>query len=497
MINKINLGFGDERSFLKKEKVIKIYNRGNIVTSRPKSARNNYEILSIKNFESPEKRTNKINSIKKIIKPKKIKKQKIENETDKIKNVGFILRKSFTREELENIIDFGPSANKNRIKLKNEKKEEEAPKKLKPYIPDIKYEDDSKEVNERYLQRTINIYKENEYLIKKVTELLKNSKNINENKLKKEKEDKLKRINKKRNLIRKFIANKREEIKNKDIKNEVLWKSETLNGDNLKNKENKEENNNNKKGKKEIIKREENGNDFIEIIDIKKDLKYIMAEKWMKDSKEECEKMKDLLVKIDQRINEDKIIIKNPEVLTDKTNKIAYIENAKQIISNVKNNLDSNNFDINKLNKEDQKLLKGAKRYNPNQRIKNIRNKKINKDKEPILINSINSIGEIKEANKNMKEIFKQKNKLDKKEKEISKEWKNNNESAKAYLNNFRKGQKININEIKVKKDIVLENKNDIYNYIYMPKEYENHWYNIKDTNDKTEYRHPFLIYDE
>ena len=492
MINKINLGFGNERSFLKREKIIKIYNNGNIIISRPKSAKNNYEILSIKRYESPEQRINRINSIKNNNKSKKIKKEIIENEGETVKNVGYLLRKTFSKEELENIIDFGPNAIKNRIKLNKDKKEEDIPKIIKPYIPTIKYEDDSKEVNERYLQRTINIYKENEYIIKKVGELLKNSKIINEEKIKKEKENKLKRINKETNLIRKFIADKKEEMKNKEIKNKFLIESEYLNADNLKNKENQKETK--KTNKNDIV---ENKKDFIEIIDIKQDMKYIEAEKWIKDSKEDCEKIRDLVSEIDQKINENKIEIKSPDMTTDKTNKIAYIENAKQIISNIKNNLDSNNFDINKLNKEDQKLLKGAKRYNPNQRIKNVSNKKFDKDKEPILINSINSINEIKETNKHMNEIFKKKNKLDKKEKEISKEWKNHNENANAYFNNFRKGQKVNINEIKEKKEISLENKNDIYNYIYMPKEYENHWYNNKDTKDKTEYRHPFLIYDD
>ena len=95
-----------------------------------------------------------------------------------------------------------------------------------------------------------------------------------------------------------------------------------------------------------------------------------------------------------------------------------------------------------------------------------------------------------------MKESFKKKNKLDKKENEVSKKWKNDNECAKAYLNNFKRGIKVDINEVKEKKNIELNNKNDIYNYIYMPKEYENHWYNKMDSKDKTEYRHPFLIYD-
>ena len=59
MINKINLGFGNERSFLKKEKIIKIYNKGNIITSRPKSAKSNYQILSIKRYEYPQNKIKK------------------------------------------------------------------------------------------------------------------------------------------------------------------------------------------------------------------------------------------------------------------------------------------------------------------------------------------------------------------------------------------------------------------------------------------------------
>ena len=73
MINKINLGFGPERTFLKKEKIIKIYNKGNIIISRPKSAKNDYQIISIKKYENSEKKINKNKKIKK----KYIKKEKI------------------------------------------------------------------------------------------------------------------------------------------------------------------------------------------------------------------------------------------------------------------------------------------------------------------------------------------------------------------------------------------------------------------------------------
>ena len=120
--------------------------------------------------------------------------------------MGYILRKSFKEEELENIIDFGPNSTQNRIKL-NKKKEEEIPKKIKPYIPIIDYNDESKEINERYLKRTLNIFKENEFIIKKVKEILNKSKIINEEKIQKEKEKKLKRINSEKNRIRQFINN--------------------------------------------------------------------------------------------------------------------------------------------------------------------------------------------------------------------------------------------------------------------------------------------------
>ena len=441
MINKINLGFGPERTFLKKEKIIKIYNKGNIIISRPKSAKNDYQIISIKKCENSEKKIYKNKKIK-----KKLKKEKIEKEEDEIKMVGYILRNTFKNEELENITEFGPNSKKNKIKLNNKNKEkEEKSKKIKPYIPIIEFKEPN-EINEKYLQRTLNIFKENEYIINQVNNILKKSKIMKEENKKNEK-----RKNSYDNL------------------DELNIELEQLNADNKK--------------------------EFIEIIDIKKDKKYIKAEKLLKNSKEDCEKMKEFVLKIDKQLKDDKI--KTTEITNIKNNKKETKDEAKQIISEIKNNININNFNINKLNKEDQKLLKGGDRYNPYQRIKNIKNKNIDINKEYILINSKNSINDIKKSNKNMKKELKIKNKIDKKEKEISKKWKNNNECIKAYLNNYKKGKNIDINEIKEKKNIILENKNDIYNYIYMPKEYENHWYNNKDDKDKIKYKHPFLIYDD
>ena len=503
IINKIDLGFGDERSFLKKEKIIKIYNKGNIITSRPKSSKNAYKVLSIKEYQSPKKvvKKSKENSIKKKKKKRDIEKE-IEEEEDKRQNIGLILGKFIEDEEVQKILNFSTKSIEKKMKLNKISEDKINKRKNKSYIPNIKYDEET-EVNSKYLQRTINIYKENEYLINRVTELLKKSKIINEEQIQKEKEKKFIRINQEKNNIKKFINNKKKEIKEKN-NIEFIVETEKLianNIHNILNKDKKEENknvvkNDNKMNVSKNAKKIKNQEDFMNIIDIKKDKKYIEAENWLKESKEDFKKVNDLIVKIDQQIKEDKSEMNNTELNNEKKIKKSIIEKANSIISNIKDNIDINNFDIKKLTKEEQKLLKGGERYDPNQRIKNIKNININKNKESILISSMNSLKELKESNNNMKESFKKKNELDKKEIEVSKKWKDENECAKAYLNNFNKGKKIDINEVKEKKNIELNNKNDIYNYIYMLKEYENHWYNKKDTKDKTEYRHPFLIYD-
>ena len=316
MINKINLGFGNERSFLKKEKIIKIYNNGNIITSRPKSSKNEYRILSIKKYESPKIIIKKENSAKK--KKKRIEEKKLEINEDENNN-GYILGDLIKDEEFKNIMNFENDLSKEKIKLNKKKEEKEKNKKIKPYIPDIQYNEE-KEINERYLKRTINIFKENEYLINRINELLKRSKVINEQEIKKEKERKLAKINADKSNIKNFINNKRKEIKeNNDIK--FLTEVDNLNADNIENnsnKDKKEENKNNdkiknKKNSNINIKKINNQNEFVDIIDIKQDIKYIEAEGWLKNSKEDCEKVKDLIIKIDQQIKENKNEINNTE----------------------------------------------------------------------------------------------------------------------------------------------------------------------------------------
>lgn len=560
MFNIIEIGFGNDKSRSKKNQTTKIYNQGNIVLSRPQSSKNPYQILSIKKYKSSQnfKQENKIPRARSKTKPKakymiphnknteskpmkktvKEMHEQIHKEIDEMdeneelkKNIGYILRNSFTSEELKDNFEFGPSPKRNRNKLLNQKNGIPIKQKLKPYIPVLEVKDQNV-VNERYLQRTINIYKDNERFINKINNVVKNSKFVNEEKIKEDRERKKMKIDKEKQQIRNFIDNKRKEIRTKndndisnndnkdDIKiNNFIFTTEDLKADNLieeeklKNKNKKEDKkedikeNDKKEIQKEIKKSDKNKKDikknkksieFIKITDMAKDQKYIDAEIRLKRTKEDCEKAKELAMEIDQKIREDKKLIKIPEYITTKKQKEELELKAKKIIESVKLNIDIHNFKINQLNKEDQKLMKGGKRYDPNNKEKSkVKNIKIDQKNEPILLSSINSVKEIKEINKDFNNIFKKRNDMDEKEKNASQKWKNDNERIKAYINNLNKAKKIDINKVKKEKNIDLEDKKDICNYMYMPKEYEKHWYNNKDTKDKTEYRHPFLIYDD
>ena len=365
MLNLIEIGFGNDKSRSKKNRNTKVYENGNIIVSRPQSSKNPYTILSIKKYKSssnlnknknfnksyikknnsitrnkPTYKNREYKSIKKSVEEmhKKIKKEIDEMDDNEMltKNIGYILRNSFTKEELENIIDFGPSPKLNRLKLSNNKKREIIKQNIKPYTPNIET-NENKIINERYLQRTINIYKDNEHIINKINEMLKNSKFINEDKIKKEKERKKLKIDKERKQIREFINNKRKEIKQKsenennnaDYDNNFYFQVENINAnkteniksniiDNNKNDEKNDEDRKNEEEEKEIkenkskimkknkkIKKKNNSNkkgnkyDFIKIVDISKDKKYIDAEIRLKRTKENCEKAKELALEIE------------------------------------------------------------------------------------------------------------------------------------------------------------------------------------------------------
>ena len=334
--------------------------------------------------------------------------------------------------------------------------------------------------------------------------MLKNSKFINEEKIKQEKERKKLKIDNEKNKIRQFIKNKRKEIKNKTDNdnidtnidfnnNNFIFTTEELNADNIQNqnqediKEDKKEKKNKIKNKKKIKKEDKkvieeedqkekiinkdkedkkdidfktskkkvehrnkiknnksqkkknSTKSFIKIVDMSKDKKYIDAEIRLKRTKENCEKANELVLEIDHKIKEDKKLLKNPEYITTKKQKDELEEKAKKIIEEVKSNIDINNFSIKKLNKEDQKLMKGGKRYDPNKREKKTENVEIDKNKEPVLLSSINSVKEIKEKNKEFNDIFKRSNMMDDKEKNVEQKWRNDNECTNAYINIFNK----------------------------------------------------------
>ena len=293
MSNIIEIGFGNDKSRSKKNQTTKIYNQGNIVLSRPQSSKNPYQILSIKKYKSSQnfKQENKIPRARSKTKPKakymiphnknteskpmkktvKEMHEQIHKEIDEMdeneelkKNIGYILRNSFTSEELKDNFEFGPSPKRNRNKLLNQKNGIPIKQKLKPYIPVLEVKDQNV-VNERYLQRTINIYKDNERFINKINNVVKNSKFVNEEKIKEDRERKKMKIDKEKQQIRNFIDNKRKEIRTKndndisnndnkdDIKiNNFIFTTEDLKADNLIEEE-KLKNKNKKEDKKEDI----------------------------------------------------------------------------------------------------------------------------------------------------------------------------------------------------------------------------------------------------
>ena len=61
-----------------------------------------------------------------------------------------------------------------------------------------------------------------------------------------------------------------------------------------------------------------------------KDKKYIDAEISLKRTKENCEKVNELVVEIDHKIKEDKRLLKSPEYITTKKQKDKLEEKAKK-----------------------------------------------------------------------------------------------------------------------------------------------------------------------
>jgi hypothetical protein len=184
----------------------------------------------------------------------------------------------------------------------------------------------------------------------------------------------------------------------------------------------------------------------------------------------------------------------------ERKKKIDIEENVKKMFENYKNNINPNNFDINKLSKEERKIIKGNKRYKPQKKKKKEINYDIKiedlKDKKNkhLLMNSVNSIKKLNEKNMELKNVKNNHFDMDFKEKTIQNDWKNEFMISDAYLNNFKKGKFLDIKKIQNHIYDEVNDKNDIFNYMYRYDIEENDDKNKKENNN---YQHPFLVNDD
>ena len=225
----VEIKFGNSNKDQSSQNITKkVYSKGNIVVSIPQTSTTPYKIISIKNYNPDDDLKQYIDEriIKKKLSPPKTSKPKyksikksVKEMVDQIykemktedpdaelkKNVGYILRNTFTEEELKDnfVLSKSPTINqkkeeiqkkeetkrKEEIQKKEEiKKKEEIQKnniknKVKPYIPETKVVEHPV-IDERYLKRTINIFQENLNLVKQINDVLEKSIYINEEKKK-------------------------------------------------------------------------------------------------------------------------------------------------------------------------------------------------------------------------------------------------------------------------------------------------------------------------
>ena len=551
MLNVLNLEFGYNKNNTNKEKTI--YNKGKII--RPLSSNEKYKNEKIKEEKELKKLKRPIESARlKIIRKNYLD----ENEEEKF-YIGEILKSSFEENELEDTFEINadPRINKLNYLKKIGKIIGLKEPKLKPYLPpnsiyeSKKKNDKSKDFIKRDLQRTIKMYKENIRIENKIIDMIHKSKFINDDddditfknkkyenvekeiqilkdfkkKLKKEREKK--KENNKDNKFQ-FIE---EEIKGDNVefnKNENL--NNNIKEDNIeekikekikkrkKNKNEKEENKNIKKNKKEedkekILEKKEKeklslpkvpkSEIYKKITKMNQDKKYKEALKDIKKDKENCEKIKEKILDFNEQLKKNTINENKPKQILTKKQEVIINEKAQKIIDNIKENINPDNFNIENLNPEEQKLIKGRERYKPKKKKKKKYEKDIEKIKENfndyIYLKSVNSINELIESQNNMENTFKKIHKIGREYKKVNENLNNKIIFTNAYLNNMKEGQKINLEKVSLRKNTSFNTKEDIYDYMYFGK-YEknnnNNSLNESDNTEETNYYHPFLIYD-
>ena len=551
MLNVLNLEFGYNKNNTNKEKTI--YNKGKII--RPLSSNEKYKNEKIKEEKELKKLKRPIESARlKILRKNYLD----ENEEEKF-YIGEILKSSFEENELEDTFEINadPRINKLNYLKKIGKIIGLKEPKLKPYLPpnyiyeSKKKNDKSKDYIKRDLQRTIKMYKENIRIENKIIDMIHKSKFINDDddditfknkkyenvekeiqilkdfkkKLKKEREKK--KENNKDNKFQ-FIE---EEIKGDNVefnKNENL--NNNINEDDFeekikvkikkrkKNKNEKEENKKIKKNKKEedkekILEKKEKeklslpkvpkSEIYKKITKMNQDKKYKEALKDIKKDNENCEKIKEKILDFNEQLKKNTINENKPKQILTKKQEVIINEKAQKIIDNIKENINPDNFNIENLSPEEQKLIKGRERYKPKKKKKKKYEKDIEKIKENfndyIYLKSVNSINELIESQNNMENTFKKIHKIGREYKKVNENLNNKIIFTNAYLNNMKEGQKINLEKVSLRKNTSFNTKEDIYDYMYFGK-YEknnnNNSLNESDNTEETNYYHPFLIYD-
>ena len=233
------------------------------------------------------------------------------------------------------------------------------------------------------------------------------------------------------------------------------------------------------------------------------DKKYKEALKDIKKDNENCEKIKEKILDFNEQLKKNTINENKPKQILTKKQEVIINEKAQKIIDNIKENINPDNFNIENLSPEEQKLIKGRERYKPKKKKKKKYEKDIEKIKENfndyIYLKSVNSINELIESQNNMENTFKKIHKIGREYKKVNENLNNKIIFTNAYLNNMKEGQKINLEKVSLRKNTSFNTKEDIYDYMYFGK-YEknnnNNSINESDNTEETNYYHPFLIYD-
>ena len=550
MINVLNLEFGYNKNNTSKEKTI--YNKGKII--RPLTSKQKLE-------KEMKKEENEIKILKRPIQSARVKllKKQFDEDPDEGKfYIGEILRSSFEENELEDLteIDPDPNINKRNYLLKIGKLKIEKKEKLKPYLPpDSVYEskkkdDKSKENIKRELQRTINIYKENLRIENKIIDMIKSSKFINDDEEIKVKNKKYERVEKEIQRLKEFrekCKKEKEKLKksnDNENNDKFQFLEEEIKGDNtefipnnnqnnnvekekIKKKKNKKQKNEEKEKEKEIKIEKEFENDekilkekeknklklpkdpivktYNKIVKMDQEKKYKQAEEDIKKDKEECKKIQEKILDIRQELKNNVISTRIPKQTLSNKQKIEIKEKAKKLIDDIKQNINPDDFDIENLTPEEQKLIKGRKRYKPNKKKRKRSEIDINKIKEKneneyLYKNSVDTINKLRDSQNNLENMFKEIHKIGREYKKVNQDFNNKLMFSDAFLNNLNKGKNINLEKISMRENITFNNKKDIYDYMYFgkeeKKENKNESFSETENTEEINYHHPFLIYD-